>query len=149
MACGNNKITRSYLSSDPTSLAAKLGALAVSRATATNMLETLSQALGMAARRGSDASQALPKFVLSTGQRTDRTRGTGDYLRHVHVIPQPSQGGQLLVQVTDRTNKDSSRDKRGHHDFVLFLRDPATGQIDRAIDEMVAAMNARATGRRR
>jgi hypothetical protein len=149
VACGNNKISRSYLSSDPTNLGATIGSLAVSRAAAAARRSALSQALGHAAVRAPDAARAQPKYVLSTGERTDRTHGREAWLRHVHVIPQPRDGGKLLVQVTDRTNKESSRDGAGHHDFVLFLRDPAPGYIDRAINEMVTAMNARPKGRRR
>lgn len=149
MACGNNKISRSYLSSNPTNLAATIGSMAVSGAVEAERRSPLSRALGQAAVRAADAAQAQPKYVLSTGERTNRTHGREAWLRHVHVIPQPRDGGKLLVQVTDRTNKASSRDGAGHHDFVLFLRDAAPGHIDRAINEMVAAMNARPKGRRR
>ena len=69
--------------------------------------------------------------------------------RHVHVVDfHDKDPDQVLVQVKDRTQTKSS-DNHGHHEFVLMLHNPSRDQVDKAVREMVAAMNARPRGSRR
>lgn len=127
MACGNNKITRSYLSSPPTSVVADLGRIAVNK-------------------------RRLDEFILPNGgdqklaSSAERKRHEG---RHVHVVRyHDNDPTQVLVQVTDKGNREGSRDGRGHHEFVLFLRNPPRHDVDKAVAQMLAALNSRRRGAR-
>ena len=149
MACGNNKITRAYLSSPPTSLTEHIGQFAVHEASAAARREHLATALGQTAWK----ARRFGEFILPTGQdqalasASERKQYAG---RHVHVIPRPDDDpSSVLVQGTDRANKGGWYDHSGHFDNVLLLHNPSRERIEQAKADLLSALNARSTRLRR
>lgn len=153
MACGNNHVSRAYLSSPPTPVVQALGALAVEPEVTARPFVPLPR---MPISR-------QDTYVDQHGIAT-RTAAEGDRHRHVHVVynfqpniaPPGSTGptGMVLVQVTDRTydeqfgvlpgnELDRRGNTRGHHEATLFIRPPSPEKLDQTVSEAVAILHSR------
>jgi hypothetical protein len=151
MACGNNKVSRAYLSSPPTSVGQRLGATAVGG--------QLGSTPGLASVLGQQATKRVQ--IVEAAERVAGRKDTyvgergPDRDRHVHVVHghREHRGSEpdsrvVLVQVTDRT-QSKSLGTGGHHEFVLFLQNPDARRVESAISDMLRAMKSRPRGRAR
>jgi len=123
-----------------------MGGLSVRAAvqSAASSREALAQLVGRQAVDKSpvrwDVAERRDHYVTEDGRRLAST-GRAGRDRHVHVVIAPDRDpNQVLVQVTDRTRRGESRDGRGHHDFVLFLRKPSDSRIREAELQLASAL---------
>ncbi len=124
-----------------------MGGLSVRAAvqSAASSREALTQLVGRQAVDRSpvrwDVAERRDHYVTEDGRRVGSTSGRAERERHVHVVVAPDRDpNRVLVQVTDRTRRGESRDGRGHHDFVLFLRKPSDSRIREAEQALASAL---------
>lgn len=144
MACGNNHVTRDFLTSTPAPVSQLIGA-----------------------REEFRAPQQMPtgrfEVLVDEGLRA-ATKGTPQGMamsdRHVHVVYNTNVAGvrnptgMVTVTVTDRSNSDefsrprSGDPKKGHVEETLFLRPPAPGRVEAEVRRAVDLLRSRARGSR-
>jgi len=147
MACGNNHVSRGYLSSQPAPVAPRLGLpgqrlgppgqFAAPRSFPSGAVEFFVDEQGRAARKGTAQAAQV------------------DRQRHVHVKYNADTTGTVMVQVTDRTQPNaldhlhstpSDPKKGGHHELTLFLRPQSPERIESEVRRAVEMLRSRSRG---
>ncbi len=147
MACGNNHVSRDYLSSQPVSIGKAIAAPDRFKA--------------LKSMPGTRVNVYVDEHGRSGGNKSAPAEGP----RHVHVVYNAEMSrkkgsaptGMVMVQVTDRTQSTamdhlqwtpSNPMKGGHHEMTLFLRPQSPERIEAEVTRAVAILKSRARGDR-
>ena len=148
MACGNNHVSRDYLSSQPTPVSQQVGSpgqFHAPRSVPSGKVHFFVDEHGRAAAKGTAQASQI------------------DRERHVHVVynADTREGsaptGVVMIQVTDRTQPTAldhlhqtpaDPEKGGHHELTVFLRPQSPERIEAEVQRAVTLLRSRARGDR-
>lgn len=141
MACGNNHVSRDYLSSSPTSTKSAASALSMPQAQSVSSAQRLPEVrIGKSRRQGFQSRVTTQSGVVDQAGVVDYFIGpdgeqTHEPALHVHVVHEAN--GDVTMRITDRQDGTTKRSSQ------IELKSPDGNQVrdaERALAEVLRSL---------